>query len=284
MRLKCFLILTFLFALPALASHQITTQIHEIDLGTQIGDEVLVFLKSGDVAKLNRWDLPQIESLQSLKSNEQWLTFTLDKNRIIETVKPATTLETNESKSMSLDDADYTPTTVENIKVATKYIAESRHVTKEETQCFNRAMVWSYEWWRKHSLRSKKVFVFWPKEYVRKYSFKWWFHVSPYVHVVDADGVVKERVLDVKWLNRPYNFQDWADYHSSHDVKCKVVEKYSDYADHPFDTDRCYFIRANMYTWQPADLEMNEAWNYTKSAFNMDEVRAAYLEAFDIKL
>jgi hypothetical protein len=39
-----------------------------------------------------------------------------------------------------------------------------------------------------------------------------------------------------------------------------------------------------MYTWQPADLEMKEAWNYTKGAFNMDEVRAAYLEAFDIKL
>lgn len=285
MRLYAIFIYSFLIALPAIASRQITTQIHEVDLGTKIDDEVLVFLKSGDVARLKRSELDKIETLQSMKSNDQWLTFTVDKNRMIKSIKSASTpIETQDEKAFNLEDANYTPTTVANMKTATSYIAESRHVTKEETQCFNRAMVWSYEWWRKHSLRSKKVFVFWPKEYVRKYSFKWWFHVSPYVHVMDSDGVVKERVLDVKWLSRPYNFQDWADYHSSHDVKCRVVEKYSDYADHPFDTDRCYFIRANMYTWQPADLEMNEAWNYTKSAFNMDEVRAAYLEAFDIKL
>lgn len=285
MRLGAITILSFLIALPAIASRQITTQIHEVDLGTQMGDEVLVFLKSGDVARLNRWELDKIETLQSLKSRDQWLTFTIGKNRVIKNIKSASApIENLEEKSLNLEDANYTPTTVSSMKLATSYIGESRHVTKEETQCFNRAMVWSYEWWRKHSLRSKKVFVFWPKEYVRKYGFKWWFHVSPYAHVMDSDGVVKERVLDVKWLSRPYNFQDWADYHSSHDVKCRVVQKYSDYADHPFDTDRCYFIRANMYTWQPADLEMNEAWNYTKSAFNMDEIRAAYLEAFDIKL
>lgn len=285
MRFGPILVFSFLFALPAIASRQITTQIHEVDVGTRVGDEVLVFLKSGDVARLRKWDLEKVNTLQSLKSRDQWLTFSIDNNRFIKRITSTSApIQLKSTESVNLEDANYTPTTVANMKLATSYIAESRHVTKEETQCFNRAMVWTYEWWRKHSLRSKKVFVFWPKEYVRRYSFKWWFHVSPYVHVMDSDGVVKERVLDVKWLSRPYQLQDWADYHSSHDVKCRVVEKYSDYADHPFDTDRCYFIRANMYTWQPADLEMNEAWGYTKSAFNMDEVRAAYLEAFDITL
>lgn len=66
-------------------------------------------------------------------------------------------------------------------------------------------------------------------------------------------------------------------------AECKVITKYSDYADYPY-TGQCYLMRTNMYTYQPADLEMNEAWGYKKDAFIMDEVRGAYLEAYDIRL
>lgn len=280
-----FLIL-FLVTLPAFAATKITTQIHDVDLGTKFGDEVLVFLKSGDVARLKSWDLEKIEDLRSRKSTDEWMTFKLDKNRYIKSVDVADAPVSIDEKALALEEINYTPTTISSMKTATDYIREAKSRIEREgtTQCFNRAMVWSYDWWKKHSLRSMKVFIFWPKEYVRRYGFKWWFHVSPYSHVMDSDGVVKERVMDVKWTSRPYTFQDWADYHSSKDVKCRVVQKYSDYADNPFYSDRCYFIRANMYTWQPADLEMNEAWGYTKNAFNMDEVRAAFLEAFNITL
>lgn len=285
MWIRFFLPFFILLSQQAFSLTRITSQVHDIDIGSKVGDEILVFLKSGDVVRLPQSDLNQIESLLQNKSSIQWFTFSLDKNRFVKRIESVSmpTLPLGE-KRMALEESDYIPTTVADMKTVTKYISEGRKPTKEQTQCFNRAMVWSYEWWRKHSLRTNKVFIFWPKEYVRKYTFKWWFHVSPYSHVMDSDGVVKERVMDVKWLSKPYSFQDWADYHSSYDVKCRVVQKYSDYADHPFDTDRCYFIRANMYTWQPADLEMNEAWGYTKNAFNMTEVRSAYLEAFDIEL
>jgi Glutaminase len=285
MRSFFYIFLSIIFSIPVVAAREITTQIHDVDVGTKMGDDVLIFLKSGDVARLKRWDLGIIETLQSSKSQDQWLKITLDKNRLIKRITTTSAPYTqNQDKALNLEEINYTPTTVANMSLAKSYIAESRHETKEVTQCFNRAMVWTYEWWKKHSLRSNKVFIFWPKEYIRRYGFKWWFHVTPYVHVMDNDGQVKERVLDVKWLSRPYSFQDWADYHSVKDVKCKVVEKYSDYADNPFYSDRCYFIRSNMYTWQPADLEMNESWGYAKNAYNMDEVRAAYLEAFDIVL
>lgn len=279
-------LLFFLVTLPAFAATKITTQIHDVDLGTKLGDEVLVFLKSGDVARLKSWDLEKIEDLRSRKSTDEWMTFELDKNRFIKSIDVADAPVVSDDKALALEEINYTPTTISSMKTATDYIREAKSRIEREgtTQCFNRAMVWSYDWWKKHSLRSMKVFIFWPKEYVRRYGFKWWFHVSPYSHVMDSDGQVKERVMDVKWTNRPYTFQDWADYHSSNDVKCRVVQKYSDYADNPFYSDRCYFIRANMYTWQPADLEMNEAWGYTKNAFNMDEVRAAFLEAFNITL
>lgn len=274
------------FSLPLLADTTITSQIHDVDYGYKSDDEVLVFLKSGDVARIDQKNVRLLDAYTSAKATDKWIKFTLDKNRRIKRMKAVSAPKeiSYEEKSLDLVDANYVPTTIASMDIAKKYIAESKHPTKELTQCFNRAMVWSYEWWRKHSLKTNKIFVFWTKDYVRKFGFKWWFHVAPYAHIMDTDGVVKERVLDVKWLSRPYEFQAWADYHSSHDVKCKVVTKYSDYANHPFGTDRCYFMRANMYTWQPADLEMKEAWGYTKEGFNMDEVRAAYLEAFDINL
>lgn len=286
MRIKWFPALLALFTVTAYSSTKITSQIHEIDVGTRLGDEVLVFLKSGDVARMKSFDLKKIDELRSLKSNQEWFTFSLNDDRFVEEVELAEAPDLAQEGELNLQEINYTPTTVANMKTATEYIREARSRVEREgtTQCFNRAMVWSYEWWKNHSLRSMKMFVFWPKEYVRKYGFKWWFHVTPYVHVMDSDGVVKERALDVKWISRPTAMQDWADYHSVKDVKCRVVEKYSDYADNPFYSDRCYFMRANMYTWQPADLEMREAWGYTKNLFNMDEVRAAYLEAFDIRL
>lgn len=286
MRIKWLTALCLMFSASAFSTTQITTQIHEIDVGTRLGDEVLIFLKSGDVARMKSFELKKIDELRSLKSNQEWFTFSMNEERFVEDIKVAEAPTLSTENGFDIQEINYTPTTVANMSIAKEYIREARSRVEREgtTQCFNRAMVWSYEWWKKHSLRSMKMFIFWPKEYVRKYGFKWWFHVTPYVHVMDSDGVVKERALDVKWISRPTAMQDWADYHSTKDVKCRVVEKYSDYADNPFYSDRCYFMRANMYTWQPADLEMNEAWGYTKNLFNMDEVRAAYLEAFDIKL
>ncbi|HXH75624.1 MAG TPA: protein-glutamine glutaminase family protein [Bacteriovoracaceae bacterium] len=280
-------VLSILFSLNAFSSSRIlTTQIREVDVGSKMGDEVLVFLTSGDVARLKYWDSKLLGTLQGSEGTENYFRITLDDRRRIKAIKktpsPVGPKVTNFAKI--LFEENYTPTTIPSMEIAKSYISESRHPTKPETQCFNRAMVWSYEWWRKHSLKTNKIFVFWPKEYVRKHSFKWWFHVSPYAHIMDTDGIVKQRVLDVKWLKRPYEFQEWANYHSSHDVPCRTVNSYSEYADFPFDTDRCYFIKTNMYTWMPADIEMKEGWDFKKSGFFMNEVEAAYLEAFDIKL
>jgi hypothetical protein len=294
-------------SLPLFADVTMTTQIHDVDYGTQMGDEVLVFLTSGHVVKVkNLHDLGMIEDLQSAKGDkDQWFKLTWDKDRYITKVQETdapyevTTTPTDpvwqpvssDEKSMDLDvgpslgDGDYVSTTIPSMEYAKNMIAESRKVTKAETQCFNRAMVWTYEWWKKHSIKSKKVYVFWTKEYVRRYGFEWWFHVSPYVHVMDKDGIVKERTLDVKWLSRPYAFQEWVDYHSPKDIKCLDISRYSEYANYPWGTERCYFYRSTMYSWMPSDLELYEAWpNYTKSAFNMTEVRSAYLEAFDMTL
>lgn len=67
------------------------------------------------------------------------------------------------------------------------------------------------------------------------------------------------------------------------DANSRIITKYSDYADYPY-TGNCYFMRTNMYMYQPADLEMEEAWGDSKDAFLMNEVKGAYEQCFKMSI
>ena len=262
-----------------MAAMEITTKIHDIDYGNRQDDEVLVLLTSGHVAKVNQSN-PYLLSDFSQKNKDQWFTISLDDDRVITEVVPAEApFEKSYAKhTHGMSFQNYVPTTIASMDIAKKYLREGR-LNSKDSQCFNRAMVWSYEWWRKHSLKSNKILIYFTRTYIRRYNFEWWFHIAPYVHVME-DGKVVERVLDVKYTSGPRSFKEWTDIFVNKDPACRIITKFSDYADYPYTGD-CYIQRTNMYTYQPADLQMNEAWGYTKTTFNMDEVRGAYLEAFD---
>lgn len=103
----------------------------------------------------------------------------------------------------------YVPTTVASMEVAQKYHREARRGWTEDAQCFNKGTVWSYEWWRKHSLKSMKLFIFFTRSYIRRYNFEWWFHVAPYIHVMH-EGKVVERMMDIKYTSKPLPFKKWS--------------------------------------------------------------------------
>ncbi len=280
--------LLLLFLSSSLLATELTTQIQDIDYGLTATDEILVFLKSGHVARIRESsDIFSEKELRSLDKRKKWYKFTLDQERYItsavETQSPFKSkrgykpvIHYNLDAPMS-----YVPTTVKDMNTARRYHREARYHPKE-SQCFNRAMVWTYEWWRNHSLKSNKILIYFTRNYIRRYNFEWWFHIAPYVHILE-NGKVVERVLDIKYANGPKKFQEWANIFLLNDAPCSVITKYSDYADFPY-TGECYFQRTNMYTYQPADLQMNEAWGYTKENFNMNEVRQAYLDAFDERI
>lgn len=278
--MRVFGLLILLSSLPVLASSEITTQIHDIDYGVNPHDEILLFLTSGHVAKLTKSNPLLQNDFMKASSRHKWFTLALDDDRYITGIQEAPALVKSNRMQRSLLAAplDYVPTTIASMELAKKYHREARYNPKE-SQCFNRAMVWTYEWWKKHSLKSNKLLIFFTRNYIRRYNFEWWFHIAPYVHVLE-NGKVVERVLDVKYTNGPREFQTWANIFLRNDAPCPVITKFSDYADHPY-TGNCFFQRTHMYTYQPADLQMYEAWNYQKTNFNMDEVRGAYLEAFD---
>jgi ABC-type transport system substrate-binding protein len=94
------------------------------------------------------------------------------------------------------------------------------------------------------------------------------------------NGRVVERVMDKKYASGPMEFQRWANIFLKNDAPCLVISKYSDYADNPYSGD-CFFQRTSMFTYQPADLQMQEAWGYNKTKWSIQEVRQAYKEAFD---
>jgi hypothetical protein len=273
----------FCLSFSLFASTQLITQIHDVDYGEKMGDEILILLKSGHVAKLKQWDQHLIQNFQKSKSLDNWIEITMDDDRyitdIVETEAPE--VEGSESDLNFNKNLNYVPTTIENMSVAQKYHREARHSPKD-SQCFNRAMVWSYEWWKNHSVKSMKILIFFTRTYIRRYNFEWWFHIAPYVHVME-DGKVTEKVMDVKYTRGPIPFRKWTNIFMRNNAECNVITKYSDYANYPY-TGECYIYRTNMYTYQPADLEMNEAWGYTKDSFRMEEVKGAYLEAFDIYL
>jgi hypothetical protein len=266
--------------LPLSAAPSIRSQIYDIDIAKSPQEDTLIFLTNGTVAKTQPEKSEILSILKDAKNKSVTYDFKLDKNRFILEVTPSSAQE--ELTSFPLLDLEgpetYLPTTIASMDVAKKYFKEARYNPKD-SQCFNRAMVWTYEWWRNHSLRSNKILIYFSRTYIRRYNFEWWFHIAPYVHVKDQ-GKVVERVMDVKYGRGPLEFRKWTNLFVNKDPECPVITKFSDYADYPY-SGECFIQRTNMYTYQPADLQMNEAWNYTKDKFIMKEVKQAYLEAFD---
>jgi hypothetical protein len=274
-------ILLSLLSSSVFALTQFKTSIYDIDYASHPGEKHLVLLNSGHVAKLGvEKSFNQNRIHQAFRSGSE-IEISLGEDNTIVDLK---ILDSNHTKSMErssslpLTNDQYVPTTVESMEKAKKYFRQARYNPKD-SQCFNRAMVWSYEWWRRNSLRSQKILIYFTRSYIRRYNFEWWFHIAPYIHVMD-DGQVVERVMDIKYSRTPLEFRQWTNIFMRNNAECKVILKFSDYADFPYTGD-CYIQRTNMYTYQPADLQMNEAWGYTKDRFNMKEVRQAYLEAFD---
>jgi len=272
--------LAWIISFPLLAMTHISSQIYDIDLAKTDQDVTLVLLNTGQVAKIPARKSELLDRLFVGKSKEHFYNFTLDKERFIIKVEisekpplPKIILNTDFNQNQT-----YLPTTIASMDLAKKYFKEARYNPKD-SQCFNRAMVWTYEWWRKHSLKSNKLLIYFTRNYIRRYNFEWWFHISPYVHVMDQ-GVVVERVMDVKYGRGPMEFRKWTNLFMNKDPECPVITKFSDYADYPY-SGECYIQRTHMYTYQPADLQMYEAWNYVKDKYLIPEVTQAYLEAFD---
>jgi hypothetical protein len=149
---------------------------------------------------------------------------------------------------------------------------------KTDSECYNRAHVWSYEEFTRHQVVLNKAFVFFSDNYIRTFKFKWWFHVAPYA-LYKHRGAIYAAVLDHQFSSGAQSLKSWTDTWIEHRRACRSITRYSEYFDN-FYRDDCYLIKVNMFYWQPRDIEAAEKGIAPKASFLPDELAHAYEEAF----
>ena len=259
-----------------------STQIREVDHGER-GEKILVLLSNGRVAYLpENSDLSA--AFEAAARHGSTLQVTLNSAREITsamTLKefPDKTLPARHSRGQTYD-----PTVIPSLDKATTVFKNMNRKANEESQCYNRAHVWSFEMYNNYLVKPNKIFIFFTNKYIRRYSFEWWFHVSPYVHVQEGDQVV-ERVMDHKYSNGPKLMKEWTDIFMKNDPQCADIEKYTDYEYHRGDANApwCMLLRSSMYYYQPLDLEALDKKGSVKDFWVEWEIRNAYREAFSYR-
>lgn len=278
-----FFIFTFIFSLNCFAL-ELKTHISDIEVFGPGDDHSLIFLASGLVAKVNSTKSELLHELQSAHKDKSLLHITMSDEREILSIRvlPDSVMHASEDNSfitkIMSDDA---PTVLPSLVEARELFRYARFNHKN-SQCFNRAHVWSYEWQMDKSINSAKMFIFFSVKYIREHNFHWWFHVAPYVHVVIGTEI-KERIMDKKFMPGPSTLRSWIDRFMVDGTQCRTINSYSEYANYP-ESGICYIIRANMYTYWPMDLEMAERKGTKKEFWVPDELHTAYEEAFNIRI
>ena len=178
------------------------------------------------------------------------------------------------------DELAYEPTVLESEAAAQSLLRKQKkpNFIQWNIQCYNMAHVRAYEAWKYQGVKSMKMFLFFTNSYIRKYGSKWWFHVTPLVHV-NVNGKTEERILDREWAKKPLAIKEWTDKFIKSKAACPVIKKYSAYEDHQ-DTSDCYVFPTNMYYWQPLHLIESERSGIQRTNFIMSEVNTAYARDF----
>lgn len=272
-------LLGFILSAPLWADSTLTSQIHEVDFDKNMTGETLVFLRSGRVVKLPKSNPKMAEVLMKKAHAKEWVNLQLNNNKEIVALQSIEAPLESMQKENSVE--PYMPSVLGSLEWARRYFNESRYNSKD-SQCFNRAHVWSHEWRVKHNFYSMKAYIFFTKKYIRKFNFDWWFHVAPLVHVVVNDKV-EERVMDIKYARGPQKLKDWSDVFMRDDSACPIIKSYSEFADWP-ESSHCYIMRTSMYYYQPLDMENLEKFGYEKNRWIEAEVQGAYAEAFNLGL
>ena len=287
MQVIFFILFSMIFVAKVYAETVIKTQIHDIDIGFE-KEVALIYLSTGQVVKFPTADKQQIEKLKTSAKNDKWFSLTINNKREIIKIEEILGIFKHKKKtfykSILADEEIYRPSILKDLETAKKLFFAARADHRKESQCYNRAHVWSYEWRIKNNLYSSKAWVFFTRKFIRKYEFEWWFHVAPMVHVV-IDDKVKERVMDIKYSPRsgPVSLNQWTRIFMRDNADCPVVEKYTDHANFP-ESGSCFLMKSSMYYYQPVDLEEKQIPGMTKSRWLETEVRHAFLEAFDVIL
>jgi hypothetical protein len=277
--------LIFLISPLALAQTTHNTRIHEIDLGRP-NEEAIVLFEDGIVGKVSKKDPAILQELTVSYKNKTWLWIELSKKREVLSIGPGEEKHNDTANQGEGDEKElyYTPTVIPSPEAALKIYKDMNRKYNQESQCYNRAHVWSWEMYQKYHVRSNKTFVFFTPKYIRRYNFEWWFHVAPSVLIQEGASIV-QKVMDYRYTRKPLTTKEWTNVFMHNNADCPMIEKYTDYeytrsnADAPW----CMVLQVPMYYYQPLDLEALAKKGKVRQFWEEWEVGNAYREAFNYR-
>lgn len=267
---KVFFILLLLINLSF--ATDLKTSIHLVDEGLKQNDKILVFSSAdGRVLSVNPNKKLLIGDLKKLAISRQLINLNINEN---DEIIGITYLPYKPKNIKTYQWSTFEPTNLNSLDEAYGLFKKMNPYTRRRSQCYNRAIVWAYDWNIKDQINSQKVFLFFTTKYIRRVNYKWWFHVSPFVLVRD-----NEYVMDREFTRGPLNMQTWTNIFISSHVLCPTVAVYSDYRNNQLAHD-CYLIKAPMFYWHPASLEELERNGNIRSVWDLGEVSIARRQAF----
>lgn len=265
----------FLLALTLNAkAEQLESKVNSIDVAVKKGVSHLIKLENGRVIFVNYNDRATLDSFRTSLREQGTLNVEVDEKSNFVSAESLN----DESEPVTKELApglriSYEPTTVTSTE-AGNIFRRMRRDYQNQSQCYNRAHIWTYEEFKKTGLKSMKVFLFFTSRYIRNYRYKWWFHVSPMVSTDDGD-----LVLDRRYTSGPRLKDTWTKNFIYSGRKCPVVYNYYDYRNHQQEED-CYMIPTSMYFWQPWNIQSRDNGNGSPGQYYQSNINTAYWEAF----
>ena len=147
--------------------------------------------------------------------------------------------------------------------------------TDDDSQCYNRAHMWTYEAAVLERSNLGKVWIFFTRKYIREYRYKWWFHVAPYGLVNDGN---EKYVLDRGFTMVPFNMTNWKNLFMKNEANCPVVQDYRHYENNQR-SQYCYLMYSSQFYWQPQHLERLATRGQTQGRYNESDLRITYRDA-----
>lgn len=274
-------LLALCFALLSAATQAATldSRVMDIDVTDGESDVIVMAEAEGRVLRADARDAVLVEALKAAKQSGETIRFDLTTTGFINGAMSIGTEPTFiEESAGNKADVNFVPTVFNTLADAQAAFGSMSRTYRDKSQCFNRAHAWAYDMWRLRGVSTSKVFIFFTRQYIRKFRFEWWFHVAPYT-LVNLNGASVEHVLDRRYTKGPIDMRAWTNVFMKNDAFCPEVALYSQYRKNQ-SQQWCYLIKANMYYRSPRDLELLETQGRQELGWNNAEIRTARKEAF----
>lgn len=278
---KIFIALFILMSTNVSRGDSFFSTIHSIDMGQLKKEAHLIRFDNGRVGFLRNEKSKVLIALKKALDENQPLRVELDQqNDLIDFKINRSFLLNEDINELPFSREPYRPAVLKDMNSAIRMFNKMRKKYTVNGECFNRAHIWTYEEFKQSKTNMMKVFMFFTEKYIRKYKFKWWFHVTPMIYVKDFKS---PRALDRRYNGGPRQLKTWSDTFVKTKRSCKTVTKFDDFWLNQKIED-CFHIHSSMYYVMPRDLEKRDITGIEKEAFIEKEIRKAYSNGFGIKL